>query len=396
MALLAYLFECVLSDGTSIKQTHEDVSSTNPASSTDGGFEIVNSMKRTDITLMQTPENSGPSLARNLAISEIMHDHRTGKEYDYVAFLDADDKWNSHHLQKSIDWLESLESCDVVCSIPYFVNEEGDNMQPVGIPYWQVPSIPNMRKSNGMYISTVIMKIETLFAIGTFDPDLDGIEDWDYWMRVLESGRTIKMISGDCSAVYTVREGGMASKVTPHQLDIFKHKHSKHTDFKLNLGCGDERLPGYLNVDLYDKTADAQFDVADIPYEEGTVDVIRAYHIIEHFTFNTAFEVLRKWHAALKPGGLLMLETPDMLNSCKAFVAGDEQERIKLYGHFFAWPDLSTGQIHYFLYTENQLRWTLEQCGFTDIRRNHPDSTYATANHGQPEIYLNVTARKPL
>jgi predicted O-methyltransferase YrrM len=88
---------------------------------------------------------------------------------------------------------------------------------------------------------------------------------------------------------------------------------------------------------------------------------------LEHFHFREAFDVLREWKRVLKPKGILRIETPDMLKSCKAFVGSDEQGRINLYSHFFSEPWIS-GQVHKFLYTETQLRWTLEEVGFKNIR----------------------------
>ena len=164
---------------------------------------------------------------------------------------------------------------------------------------------------------------------------------------------------------------------------------------KLNLGCGDERLEGYVNCDLFVDGVDQRVDARSLPYPDGTIDEIRAYHLIEHFKFKEAFDVIHEWHRALKPGGLLVLETPDLLNTCRRFVAADNQGQISLYGHLFAAPGDVPGQVHYFLYTETQLAWTLEQCGFDCIQRLPPDSTYAQSVHVEwPDIYLKMMARK--
>lgn len=139
---------------------------------------------------------------------------------------------------------------------------------------------------------------------------------------------------------------------------------------KLHLGCGPIILPGWVNCDLYDSNADIKCDVKDLSiFDTGTVDVIYASHIIEHFHYYEAFDVLREWYRVLKVGGKLILETPDMLASCQQFVNGNEQDRINLYGHFFAQPWLGPGQVHKMLYTPTQLHWTLEQCGFKNMKR---------------------------
>lgn len=157
---------------------------------------------------------------------------------------------------------------------------------------------------------------------------------------------------------------------------------------KLHLGCGDVILDGWVNIDLYDEHADLKWDIKHLPYDENTIDEIYNAHVIEHFDFYEAFDVLREWHRVLKPGGSLTVETPDFLETCRKFVNSDEQTRINLYGHIFAKPWLP-GQIHKFLYTENQLRWTLMQCGFKNINR-----VSARRYIGMEDICLKLVAQK--
>lgn len=163
---------------------------------------------------------------------------------------------------------------------------------------------------------------------------------------------------------------------------------------KLNLGCGGDYIEGFVNVDQYaDHKVDARYDVAKIPYDDNTVDEIRAFHVIEHFHFLDGQKVLKEWCRVLKPGGRLHLETPDFLESCKEFINQTEEGRVHLYGHFFstAWIP---GQTHLFLFTETQLRAQLEWAGFGTVNRLPPSSGYLT--HYPAYIFLNVEAFKPL
>lgn len=162
---------------------------------------------------------------------------------------------------------------------------------------------------------------------------------------------------------------------------------------KLNLASGDEYFSDYINIDLYNSKADVKMDISKLEYPDNYADEIRCYHILEHFNFKQAFPVLTEWKRVLKNGGKLILETPDMYNSCRRFVEGDESLRIKLYGHFFAWPWMD-GQTHYFLYTEQQLFYTLSQVGFKNIKRLPPDSIYARLNPDMQDLFLKVECQK--
>jgi ubiquinone/menaquinone biosynthesis C-methylase UbiE len=116
-----------------------------------------------------------------------------------------------------------------------------------------------------------------------------------------------------------------------------------------------------------------------------------ALHIIEHFSFSEGQKVLNEWYRVLKPGGKLILETPDLLATCQRFVNSDEQFRITLYGHLFAYPDLP-GQIHKFLFTETQLRCQLGWAGFKNVERVQPMSKYV--HNTTVDLFLAVIATK--
>jgi predicted SAM-dependent methyltransferase len=138
---------------------------------------------------------------------------------------------------------------------------------------------------------------------------------------------------------------------------------------QLNLGCGDHILPGYINCDLYCDKADVMCNVNKLPFEDNSIDLIYSSHVIEHFDFKEGFDVLKEWYRVLKIGGKVVIETPDLLESCRKFISLSPQEQIGMYAHFFSEPWTSPGQCHKFLYTATQLKWTLEQCQFKDIKQ---------------------------
>jgi len=56
---------------------------------------------------------------------------------------------------------------------------------------------------------------------------------------------------------------------------------------RLNLGCGDKILPGYVNVDAATsrkgQEPDVLGDLRALPFPPGHADEILAVHVIEHF-----------------------------------------------------------------------------------------------------------------
>ena len=105
--------------------------------------------------------------------------------------------------------------------------------------------------------------------------------------------------------------------------------------------------------------------------------------------------LLVEWKRVLKPGGRLWVETPDFLSSCKKFIEADKDGKWDLYGHFFseAW---NPGQIHKFLFTEEQLIDTFKYAGFINTARIQPTSTHVTIGKKDPNIFLAMETFKPL
>lgn len=345
--------------------------------STDKTSNVLTWYEKTPRIVILSTANHGVSAARNYGLHNAL-------EKGYTAYCDADDVWMPNHLEQCVAALD--EGADLVYSNPICVNEQGMQVFP-NFPVYEHFYESNLRKNNCIWISTVVHKGK----IGFFDSNLDSLEDYDMWIRVIKLGFVFKQLDKP-SCYYLVKSTGMASKGNT----VLKKLKIKHIDFmtpiKLQLGCGDQYLEDFINCDLYAEKVDLRFDAAKIALEDNSVDEIMAYHLLEHFDFMQGQDVVKEWYRVLKSGGRLHLEVPDFLNTCKRFAEGTEEERITLYGHFWAWPWLP-GQQHKFGYTETQLSWLLTQTGFKNIRRLPPDSIYARSGVPQ-DLFLNLEAYK--
>jgi hypothetical protein len=146
---------------------------------------------------------------------------------------------------------------------------------------------------------------------------------------------------------------------------------------KFNMGCGRDRLPGYLGVDMHSDTADIKQDIMKLDLPEHCADEIFASHVIEHIPQHRAPSVLEKWLSTLKEGGMLVLETPDLAGLCKDYLEQDGADQhmtaMCIYG---AHVDRITPETqekgalspHLWGYTPKSLADLCTAVGFKDIK----------------------------
>ena len=80
----------------------------------------------------------------------------------------------------------------------------------------------------------------------------------------------------------------------------------------LNLGCGFNKKPGFINVDKFDNCEpDVQWDLDEIPFpwEDNSVDLIEIFHTLEHV--QNWYPCLTEMARILKVGGSLEIRVPD-------------------------------------------------------------------------------------
>ncbi len=168
-----------------------------------------------------------------------------------------------------------------------------------------------------------------------------------------------------------------------HSDPISPFPHHKEEAVRLHLGCGAQKLPGYINIDCRkSKTTDVVCDIRALPYPDNSVDTIESYHVFEHMPvclhanvddgygekYGLLITVLKEWYRALKPGGNLVIEMPDLDKTIEAYLKADDAEKEKLlipiYGSFRGGDDTD---IHRWGANEARLTHMLLSAGFKYI-----------------------------
>ena len=150
---------------------------------------------------------------------------------------------------------------------------------------------------------------------------------------------------------------------------------------KLNLGCGDKIIPGYINIDTVserkDKKPDIIADIRDLKtIKTAIADEILAVHVIEHFFYWEVGPLLKSWRRVLKPGGKIILECPNLLHACKMIIENPRKASLAdQNGQMSMWPLYGDPNwkdplmCHKWAYTPDSLMSVLMTAGFSDVRQ---------------------------
>src|SRR3989338_9093921 len=150
---------------------------------------------------------------------------------------------------------------------------------------------------------------------------------------------------------------------------------------KLNLGCGDKILEGYINVDVVESRSGMKPDViCDLhhltPFSDASADEILSVHVVEHFWRWEVVDILKEWVRVLKPGGKMVLECPNLFSACMEFlrnpslVSGPGPEGQRTMWVFYGdprWQD--PYMVHRWGYTPESLTTVMQEAGLSQMRQ---------------------------
>lgn len=184
--------------------------------STDNSVSEVNKFRDARVRLI-SQANAGVAIARNRGI-----ENAKGK---YIAFLDADDEWNSKYLEEQIHLINRYPQCDIFASNYIFKHFNGkyENTIIRGIPfngecgvlsnYFQVASMSHPP----LWTSAVVVSKKSILDIGGFPAGIKSGEDILTWARL--SCKYKIAFSKKISATYNLGEGYDFKNQPPRKQD---------------------------------------------------------------------------------------------------------------------------------------------------------------------------------
>lgn len=155
------------------------------------------------------------------------------------------------------------------------------------------------------------------------------------------------------------------------------------TSMKLNLGGGGHNPDGYVEIDRA-----TGHEIYPLPYEDGSVDIVRASHVLEHFSHKVIGDVVKEWVRVLKPSGLLRIAVPDFRKIVQWYAEGRRDLPLQLY---LMGGQRDDNDYHKSVFEAGLLRQVMVDAGLVNIK---PWVSELTDNASW-EVSLNLQGEKP-
>lgn len=146
---------------------------------TDKSKDIVKKYSDPRIRVFDYVDDKGKSKTLNKLLKEC--------KYEWIAIQDDDDLWLDTKLEKQINYIKDY---DVIGTFINYINEYGDitggpNLKTMDsdIKYLSINGI------NQVANTTAIFRKKDALELGGWSIELDGIEDYDFWLKLIRKDK---------------------------------------------------------------------------------------------------------------------------------------------------------------------------------------------------------------
>lgn len=146
---------------------------------TDNSKDIVNNYNDYRIKTFDYGYDKGKSKTLNKLLKEA--------KYDWIAIQDDDDIWLENKLEKQLQYISEY---DVVGSMIDYINESDDFIGHLNLRLndYEIKFL-SLNGDNQVANTSAIFKKSIAFEVNGWREDIDGIEDFDFWLRLMRNDK---------------------------------------------------------------------------------------------------------------------------------------------------------------------------------------------------------------
>jgi glycosyltransferase involved in cell wall biosynthesis len=184
--------------------------------STDATLAVISDLITTDnrIQLFQLAVNSGTGVARNLGLEKAK-----GK---YIAFLDADDLWKPHKLEKQIQWMQD-HKLPFTFSFYDCIDEVGNSMN-------REVQAPRALTYNQLFFCNYVGNLTGIYEVDFFGKipisSIRKRQDWMLWLTILKKIKWAKPVP-ESLASYRIR----ANSISTAKVNLLQYNYAVYRQF---------------------------------------------------------------------------------------------------------------------------------------------------------------------
>jgi predicted SAM-dependent methyltransferase len=128
------------------------------------------------------------------------------------------------------------------------------------------------------------------------------------------------------------KELNETDRLIKHRQQAIAEYLSSHQLHKLQIGAGENPLPGWLNTDIEPNTPGVLYVNASerFPFADCTFDYVFSEHMLEHVSYQQGCFMLNEIFRVLRAGGRVRIATPDMVQFME-LLADNKTDLQKVY-----------------------------------------------------------------
>lgn len=122
----------------------------------------------------------------------------------------------------------------------------------------------------------------------------------------------------------------------------------------LDVGCGPQKYPGSIGIDMNPNTAAdvlCNLDAGPLPFRDDSFDQVRAVHLIEHV--ENVIRTIEEFHRVTRAGGTIYLVTPHYTDF-SSFCDPTHRWHLNSFSFWYFYPEGLHGNASW--YTRTRLR----------------------------------------